>query len=260
MTQGDERKRNAPNRSHDIDRALSAENDGGWTGSANPDYVLTDDAFEAMAEFFDPVPPERRVELKNALKRIYRSLVNTWQQGTQTGDDGTDPASKNIPKPTTLVAKDLKKLGSAVEKFVNTLDSMHDYTNSYIDLWLEKGAWGDNTELKIDSEIFRSQLQYALTTLSFITRDANGLTKPGPHNAALHEMVEGLANWWEEIHGKLPVSDKARGNRADPFLDLCLEMVTHAQVELSLIETLQDKVRLSGLVYEVLKTMKSQRD
>jgi hypothetical protein len=260
----------SPKSPDEIDRGIIEAADSGWVGSINPAYTVSEESFDEMVNYFANVPDNRRTELKSALKRIYRSLVTAWHRqivppqkktppnGTSKGEREARTKNAKPSKPSTVIARDLKKLSKAAHAMIGVLEELNDPTENYIDLWLQDEKWSGAAELKIDPSTYREQLHRSLEVLVFLSRNADELAKRGPHDAALHLAVEGLANLWEEMSGKLPVSDKARENREDPFLDLCTKMVAHAKGELVHVGLASDVPSLAGLVYEVLTKMKAR--
>jgi hypothetical protein len=165
---------------------------------------------------------------------------------------------EQVPKPSTIVERQMKQLQKACEKLDEQLAQLDPVTITWLDQHLKEIGAKDERDHRIRLRHLQERISRPVELLIYAAHNAEGLASRGPNNTALKVMIEGLANYWEMCKGKPPTTDKGRGLQDDPFLELCQEMVGIAQARLKAKGGGLGSLQLSGLVADVLKNRPSR--
>lgn len=239
--------------SEDPDRDILKARDGGWVG--DPDRNLTAEELDRLVEMFGDFKKARESELRGALKRIFMSFIGMAFRERQS--QGADDL-KTVSKPSTIVARQMAEIQKACETLDKHLATLDPATRTWLNLHLKKIGTTDENGDPVRFNKLLERISWPIDHLIFAAQNAEGLTSRGPNNVALKIMIEGLANWWEEFHGSLPVTDKGRGRQADPFLELCQEMAQITNARLKEKRGGLGSLKLSGLVADVLQNLRTR--
>lgn len=237
----------------DPDRAILQDQDSGWTG--DPERRLSEEELDRLVDLFGDFEKNREKELRFALERLFRSFVGmAIDERYLQGEDGIETVSK----PSTIIARQMKQVQKACETLDKHLAQLDPATRTWLNLHLKKIGTTDENGDPVRLNKLLERISWPIDHLIFAAQNAEGLTSRGPNNVALKIMIEGLANWWEECHGSLPVTDKGRGRQADPFLELCQEMAQITNARLKEKRGGLGSLKLSGLVADVLQNLRTR--
>ncbi len=239
--------------SEDPDRHILKALDGGWV--SDPERNLTAEELDRLVELFGDFNKARESELRSALKRLFMSFIGLAIRERQS--QGADNR-KSVSKPSTIVARQMAAVQKACEALDEQLAKLDPATRTWLDIHLKNfGALDENGDPFRSRNLLES-ISWPIDRLIFAAQNAEGIASRGPNNVALKIMIEGLANWWEECHGNLPVTDRGRGRQADPFLKLCQEMARIAHTKLLEKGDGLRSLQLSGMVADVLQNLQSR--
>ncbi len=232
----------------ELDRAILQELDSGWVST--PEYALTEDELNHVLGHFGVLASGPASELRSAVTRIFRSLIqNVLTERFRQSPDGLEEA----PKPSTIVVREMAAIHRACTILEGQLNRLDKASRAYIDLYLEQGYIRDSEQRTLRAKQLIESLYFPIDHLITAAQLAEGQTARGPQLSALRIMVKSLANWWEHIQGQSPSTDKGRGQRADPFLELCTDVAGIAHRKLNVQGAGLGSLNLSGIVADVIE-------
>jgi hypothetical protein len=209
------------------DREILDELDCGWID--DPRFALESIELSRILEYFEVCDDVERAVLPHAIRRIFRRFVSqVLQERFREGREGLEPASK----PSTIAARELMKLQVACENLEACLAGIDPAAEAFLDRYLETQGVTDEGGKTISFKSLAKLFAWRFDHLIFAAQLAGDQTSRGPANVAQRQMIESFANWWEVCTGELPTSDRGRGRRDDPFLDLCQEVTQIGPVPL----------------------------
>lgn len=231
--------------SKSLDHEILSGSDAIWT--KDPLVALSEEELDRIICLFGALDGHNQTRLRDPVRRVFGSFV------TRSAIERGETNDGQVVRPSTAALRDLRKLGERLGAFEDALSDLQQGTRSLIDADLEaRGSLlPDGSSLECQELL---NLTYAvLDQWHGVARLGELQAGRGPNNAATRKMVEAMANWWEEAHGTRPKTDRGRGLRPDPFLELCQEMTRIARARLLELEIDLGTVKLSGIVADVLK-------
>ncbi len=235
---------------HELEQALLGDVNSGWTAEF-PD--LNREQIERLKDVFPGGDAERGAEIDWHLNGAYQSYIRNvlWERGNAKGSD-------KPRKPLTIIARDMKKLLSACEGFEKRLTALDDLSLSFMQAQFEAAGLqgGDGSPLR--PEDLRKDIHNRIDFLVYAARDYESLIRKGPHNISARQAVRSLANLWELHSGRRPSTDKGRGARSDPFLELCKTMTGYVRDVIQEKSVSVGTLSLAGIVSDVLAEMANE--
>ncbi len=221
----------------------------------DPERTLTDSEFDCLLSHLCEFGNLTKSEMRPFFDRHFQIFID---MATEERFRERDGHLEKVPKPTTIVAREMKQLLKACENLDGQLARLKPVTRTWIDQHLKEIGAEDENGGRVRLRDLEKHLNRPIDLLVFSARKAEDIASRGPNNAALKAMIEGLAYCWERYHGGPPTTDKGRGLKDDPFLELCKEMARIGDTRLKVKGGRLGSLQLSGLVAEVVKNLSSK--
>jgi hypothetical protein len=235
-----------PRNAKSLDQDILAAFDSGWT--EDPLVSLDEEELDRIIAKFGALDAEKQARLRDPVHRIFASFVTL-----SIAERGQTNKGQTV-RPSTMALNELREVSKHLTALYSALSSLEQTTRAVIDADLEtRGVTGSDGSVLESREVL-DQTFAALDQWIGVVRLGEMSAGKGPNNAATRTMVGGLANWWEEVHGARPKTDRRRGLRPDPFLELCQEVVTIARPRVNRLGIELGTMNLSGIVGDVLKS------
>jgi len=234
--------------SRNPDRKILGTMKAGWTN--DPELDLTEGELDRLLRHFDVSRNATESELRPAINWQFRSFM---EMATEERFRESNGRLEKVSKSSTIVGRQMKQLQKACEKFDAQLAKLDPVTRTWLDQFLKDNRAEDDNGQRVRLREIEKHINRQIDLLIYAAHNAENITSRGPNNMALRVMIEGLADWWEKCHGRRPITDKGRGLREDPFLELCQEMAHIGDARLKTKGSGLGSLQLSGLVADVLK-------
>lgn len=237
----------------DPDRYLLNTGIAYWAG--DPDETMTEAELDRVLAYFALSPKAGDPKLRSSIQMQFQEfIVNARDEGFRERDG----EFKKVAKPSTIVQGEMQELLKAGSAFYDTLARLDPASKRWLDRQIEEmGAKDSNGEI-IRFRDLEAQIYSQFELLFGVSRYAEGMAKHGPSNMALKMMIKGMFGCWEICHGELPISDKGRGRRDDPFLRLCQEIAGIAHAKLQEKGGGLRSLKLVGIVDDVVKERRAR--
>ena len=241
--------------SENLDRQTLLEADFGWNNNRHLD--LSEQELSTILSYFPDLKSLQGLSLGDAMRRVVRSfLQNLLVERFRIANGKPIEATK----PSTTIVREMKEVRKCVVTLEKTLSQLDLTTRAYIDVHLERlGVMYENGQT-VSLTNLQNRLQWPLEHLIYTAMLSDEQGRRGPVNMSQRILIEALANWWEECHGRSPTTDKGRGRQYDPFLELCQYVNSLAREKLTRYLDLPEgqtanigSMNLSGVVADVLK-------
>lgn len=236
----------------DIDRDVLKPRAGLWVD--DPHTRLSDDEFKRVIDGFGDVEIKDPEELELGVKNTFREFVTNIEPERFVEVNGR---LKEASKPSTRIELEVAALRDAFESLERAFGALSPTTETWLDQQLKEYGARDSNDRPLKLPVLKQNIYPAMDVFLGVARGAKGVTKSGPNNAALKIMIERMATIWEDLHGKLPPTDKGRGLTFDPFRELCQLVEGMARTRLKERGVDIGSRQLSGLVDDVVKGMRS---
>jgi hypothetical protein len=235
------------------DRAVLDSAQAFWADDTEEN--LTETELEGVLAFFAESENAQDPELRLSLKMQFQEFFDMVSRESSLPPNGK---LKKPQKPSTIIQNEMKRLLEACEVFDKQLAGLNPVTQTWLDQHFEEhritGAEHRPYQLRdLQTSVYRT-----IDLLVHAAREAEGIASRGPKNTALDFMIENLAICWEKSHGSIPITDKGRGRRSEPFLDLCQMMARIAHERLKVNGGGLKSLKLDGIVDKVLTKQRSQ--
>ncbi len=222
----------------------------------DPEQTLMESELDRVLSYFVESKNADDPDLRQSLGWQFQDfIVNVVKEGFLEVDGKLQKA----PKPSTRIEREVTKLGKAGEALYEQFSKLDAVSKTWLGQYLRASDPSTKNSARKKFKELDDRIYYLAQDLTLAVRAVDGQVTPGPNNVALRSMIEELAGRWEICHGEPPTTDKGRGRRDDPFLELCQEMAGMAQSRLKAKGGNLGTRQLSGLVADVLEKRRSKR-
>jgi len=232
----------------DVDRGVLNVGAARWAD--DPEEALTASELDRVLSYFNESKRADDPDLRRSLGWQFQTFVANVVRERFIEVDGK---LQNVSKPSTRIEHDIKKLNKASDALYQQFSKLDAVSKTWLGQYL---LASDPSSTGSAHQKFRElddRILYLAQDLALAVRAVDGQVAPGPNNVALRCMIEELAACWKICYGEPPTTDKGRGRRDDPFLELCQEVAGMAQSKLKAKGGNLGTRQLSGLVADVLQ-------
>ena len=221
----------------------------------DPKRTLTIAELDRMLRHFGEFEKASESDLQSAINWLFGTFID---MATKERIRGSAGRLKQVPKPSTIVARQMQQVQKACENLDEQIAQLDPVTRTWLDQHFEEIGVKDESDHRVRLRDLEKRISWPIDQLIYAAHNAEGIASHGPSNIALRVMVEGMVDCWEKCHDRPPTTDKGRGRREDPFLELCQEMARIADSRLREKGGGLGSLKLSGLVADVLKIRPSR--